>query len=127
LSFHQDPRGIDACLAVAGGEFFTNGLPTWTTAGAPALYGFGMLGQFRALAGPITTLSVECAEIDEALEAIARLPGTLAEVVSFHKDIRDAEQAARSVAGNAPWTAVCMTGFRDEQSRHALHALAVQP
>jgi enamine deaminase RidA (YjgF/YER057c/UK114 family) len=124
-SFHQDPRGIEACLDLAGREFFTGGLPTWTTAGAPALYRFGMLGQFRALAGPITTLSIECREMDEALEAIAGLPGTLAEVVSFHKDIRDAEQAAHRAAG-APWTAVCMTGFRAEQSRHAVHALAVQ-
>ena len=123
-SFHQDPRGIEACLDVAGREFFTEGLPAWTTAGAPALYGFGMLGQFRALAGPIRTVSVECTDLDEARKAIAGLPGTLAEVVSFHKDIRE---APRAVVPDVPWTAVCMTGFRDEQSRHAVHALAVQP
>ncbi len=49
-SFHQDPRGIEACLEVASREFFPGLLPTWTAAGAPALYRFGMLGQFRALA-----------------------------------------------------------------------------
>jgi enamine deaminase RidA (YjgF/YER057c/UK114 family) len=125
-SFHQDPRGIEACLDVAAREFFADGLPTWTTAGAPALYGFGVLGQFRALAGPVRALSVECEHAAEALDAIAALPGTLAEVVSFHKDIRDAESVA-VLGERAPWTAVGMTGFRDEQSRHALQALAVQP
>ena len=49
-SFHQDPRGIEACLEVATREFFSDSLPTWAAAGAPALYRFGMLGQFRALA-----------------------------------------------------------------------------
>ncbi len=130
LSFHHDPRGIEACLDVAHREFFPDGRRAWTAAGAPALYGFGMLGQFRALAGPLAALSVECgADVRDALEMIAGLPGTLAEVVCFHKDVRDAEEvrdAGRAALAGVPWTSVSMTGFRVEQSRHALHALAVQ-
>jgi enamine deaminase RidA (YjgF/YER057c/UK114 family) len=130
-SFHQDPRGIEPCLEIAAAEFFTDGLPTWTAAGAPALDGFGLLGQVRALAGPVTAVSVETqADVHEAFEKVAALPGTLAEVVCFHKDVRDAEEvraAGGEVLGDRVpvWTAVGMTGFRDESSLHAVHALAV--
>jgi enamine deaminase RidA (YjgF/YER057c/UK114 family) len=134
-SFHQDPRGIEACLEVATQEFFPD-LPTWTAAGAPALYRFGMLGQFRALAEigerRLTALAVEAgADVREAFESIAGLPGELVEVVCFHKDVRDADEA-RAAAGevfgekNIAWTAVGMTGFQHEESCHAIHGLAVR-
>jgi enamine deaminase RidA (YjgF/YER057c/UK114 family) len=136
-SFHQDPRGIQPSLDVAVGEFFADELPAWTAVGAPALYGFGMLGQFRALAElgrrSLAALSIESGpEVRGAFEAIAALPGTLVEVVCFHKDVRDAEEvraAGGEVLGDRvpAWTAVGMTGFRDERSVHAFHALAVSP
>jgi enamine deaminase RidA (YjgF/YER057c/UK114 family) len=54
VSFHQDPRGIEAGARVYADEFFPSLRlavpPTWTAAGAPALYGFGMLGQYQAIA-----------------------------------------------------------------------------
>ncbi len=136
-SFHQDPRGIQPSLDVAAAEFFADELPTWTAAGAPALYGFGMLGQFRALAEVgsrrLSALSVQTgADVRGPFEAIAALPGTLVEVVCFHKDVRDAEEV-RAAGGEVlddrvpAWTAVGMTGFRDESSLHAFHALAVSP
>jgi enamine deaminase RidA (YjgF/YER057c/UK114 family) len=134
-SFHHDPRGIEACLEVATQEFFPE-LPTWTAAGAPALYRFGMLGQFRALAEigerRLVGRAVEAgADIRSVFESIAELPGELVEVVCFHKDVRDADDV-RSVAdevlgeNDVAWTAVGMTGFRREESRHAIHALAVR-
>jgi enamine deaminase RidA (YjgF/YER057c/UK114 family) len=135
-SFHQDPRGIDPCLEVAAGEFFTDALPDWTAAGTPGLYGFGMLCQFRALAEVgERRLVVHAAEaggdVRAAFEAVAALTGELVEVVCFHKDVRDAEdvrRAGREVLGDRSpaWTAVGMTGFAREESMHAIHALAVR-
>lgn len=135
-SFHQDPRGIEACLEVAATEFFRDGLPTWAAAGAPALYRFGMLGQFRALAeigeGRLTALTLEAGtEVHEAFGSIAAIPGELVEVVCFHKDIRDADDVravANDVLGDkdVAWTSAGMTGFQREEARHAIHALSAR-
>jgi enamine deaminase RidA (YjgF/YER057c/UK114 family) len=135
-SFHQDPRWIEACLEVAATEFFRPGLPTWAAAGAPALYRFGMLGQFRALAeigeGRLTALALEAGtEVREAFDSIAVMPGELVEVVCFHKDIRDADDVrgvASEVLGDkdVAWTSAGMTGFQREESRHAIHALSAR-
>ena len=135
-SFHQDPRGIEPCLEVAAGEFFTGALPEWTAAGTPGLYGFGMLCQFRALAEVgERRLVVHTAEagrdVGAAFETVAGLAGELVEVVCFHKDVRDAEaarDAGRRLLGerSPAWTAVGMTGFAREESLHAIHALAVR-
>jgi len=135
-SFHQDPRGIEPCLDVATREFFSDSLPTWAAAGAPALYRFGMLGQFRALAEiEERSLSVGAFEaggdVRGAFESIAALPGQLVEVVCFHKDIRDADDVravSDEVLGrhDVAWTDVGMTGFQHEESHHAIHGLAVR-
>jgi enamine deaminase RidA (YjgF/YER057c/UK114 family) len=135
-SFHQDPRGIDDVLEVAATEFFLEGLPTWATVGAPALYRFGMLGQFRAIAeigeGRLTGRALEAgADVRDAFESIAELAGVLVEVVCFHKDVRDADDvraAATEVLGekDIAWTAVGMTGFRREESLHAIHAISAR-
>lgn len=54
LSAHQDPRGMLPAAAVYGDELFATTesalLPAWTAVGMPSLYGFGMLGQYRAIA-----------------------------------------------------------------------------
>jgi enamine deaminase RidA (YjgF/YER057c/UK114 family) len=104
--------------------------------GAPALYRFGMLGQLRALAeigeGRLTVRAVEAGtDVRDAFESIAALPGELVEVVCFHKDVRDADDvraAASEVLGEQEpaWTAVGMTGFRREESLHAIHALSAR-
>jgi enamine deaminase RidA (YjgF/YER057c/UK114 family) len=135
-SFHHDPRGIEACLEVATSEFFPGTLPTWTAGGAPALYRFGMLGQFRALAEVgerrLTVLASDAGEdVRGAFESIAALAGQLVEVVCLHKDIRDADDVratANDVLGEheVAWTSVGMTGFQHEESRHSIHALAVR-
>ena len=135
-SFHQDPRGIEPCLEVAAGEFFTDALPDWTAAGTPGLHGFGMLCQFRALAEVgerrLVVYATEAGgDVRAAFEAVAALAGVLVEVVCFHKDARDAEdvrQAGRRLLGDRSpaWTAVGMTGFACEESLHAIHALAVR-
>jgi enamine deaminase RidA (YjgF/YER057c/UK114 family) len=123
-SFHHDPRGIEACREVAAGEFFTNRVPPWTAAGAPALYRFGMLAQFQALAEVgQRRVTVHTAE---AVEAIAPLRDQLVEVVAFHKDVRDADEVREAVGDGPAWTAVGMTGFGSEDSRHAIRALAVR-
>jgi enamine deaminase RidA (YjgF/YER057c/UK114 family) len=51
-SFHQDPRGIEPSSTICEGEFLSlgKGNPVWTAAGTPGLLGFGMLGQYRAIA-----------------------------------------------------------------------------
>lgn len=52
-SCHQDPRGMAPAARVWEEEFRGDGReapPAWTALGAPALYGLGMLGQYRALA-----------------------------------------------------------------------------
>ena len=134
-SFHQDPRGIEPCTEVYEREFFSSAAPAWTAAGTPALYRFGMLCQFRALAAVgsrrLVVAAVEAdGEARAALERIAALPGQVVEVTCFHKDVRDAElvrELGREILGDRPvaWTAVGMTGFRAEESLHAIHALAV--
>ena len=133
-SFHHDPRGIADAREVARREFFPQGLPAWTAAGAPALYRFGMLGQVQALAEVGERhLAVHTAEAGNdpraAFEAIA-LPGELVEVVCLHKDVRDADDvraAGQDVLGDsAVWTSVGMTGFGREESRHAIRAVAVR-
>lgn len=135
-SFHQDPRGIDACLELATREFFPDTLPTWTAGGAPALYRFGMLGQFRALAEVgerrLNVVASEAGgDVRGVFESIAALPGRLVEVVCLHKDIRDAEDVRATVndvlgGSEVALTAVGMTGFQHEESRHSIHALAVR-
>jgi enamine deaminase RidA (YjgF/YER057c/UK114 family) len=135
-SFHQDPRGIEPCLEVAAGEFFTDVLPGWTAAGTPGLYGFGMLCQFRALAEVgerrLVVYAAEAGgDVSAAFEEVAALAGVLVEVVCFHKDVRGAEDVRRAggrlLGDRSPaWTAVGMTGFAREESLHAIHALAVR-
>jgi enamine deaminase RidA (YjgF/YER057c/UK114 family) len=131
-SFHQDPRGIEPCAAVFEHEFFPSAGPPWTAAGAPGLYRFGMLCQFRALGGQgIEALAAETgADPRPVLERVAALPGQALDILSLHRDVRDAEAVralGRDVLGNRPvtWTAAGMTGFRSEGSVHAIHALAI--
>lgn len=149
LSFHQDPRGIEASETVLRGEFLGSGRqPTWTPVGVPAILRFGMLGQFRALACP-GLVSASCAPgagagggdpkaqavaacdaLDSALEDVGVGPADLVAITSYHKDMRDLGVFREVLLGlcgeqGPTWTPVGMTGFPDPDASHCLHALAV--
>lgn len=149
LSFHQDPRGIEASETVLRREFLGTGpQPTWTAVGAPAMLRFGMLGQYRALAGP-GLVGVSCASgagagaggpkaevvatrdaLEAALGEVGADPADLVSITSFHKDVRDlgvVREALRGLCGGhgPPWTPIGMTGFSHPDASHCLHAFAV--
>ena len=157
LSTHQDPRGIQPAAEIVDGEFLAGvaaeRLPVWTAVGVPSLYGFGMLGQYRALAqagaGSEALVAVAAAtragggdaraqiaaaleELDRGLAAAGCAAADLISVISFHKDPRCFAEMRAAVderyrGRSAPaWTPVGMVGSRHAAHDHVLHALAVR-
>jgi enamine deaminase RidA (YjgF/YER057c/UK114 family) len=136
LAFHQDPRGIALGRQIAETETFPGALPTWVPAGVPALYGFGMLGQYQAIACPsLVAVSAEAESADAAwtlaTERLRAADAALSDVVSIaslQKDVRDIAGARELVAGDcaAAWTAAAVTGFAGLDSHHTFRVLAIR-
>ena len=136
LAFHQDPRGIEAGRQVAETEIFPGPLPTWVPAGVPALYRFGMLGQYQAIACPsLVAVAAEAGRADaawalivERLRAAGAGLGDVVSIVSLHKDVRDIAGVRELVAGQcaAAWSAAAFTGFAGADSQHAFRVLAIR-
>jgi enamine deaminase RidA (YjgF/YER057c/UK114 family) len=137
LAFHQDPRGIAPAREVAEAEIFSGALPTWVPAGVPAVYRFGMLGQYRAIACPgLVAVTAEAGSagaawelVTERLRAAGAGPGDVVSITSLQKDARDIAAARELVTGEcaAAWSAAAVTGFADEESQHAFRVLAIRP